>query len=211
MPIVVEPVARLIDEFARLPGIGPKTAQRLTYHLLRAPADQAHALADALVRVKDKVSFCSVCYNITERNPCEICSTDTRDRSLICVVEEPLDAGYSNTPVRFTLPVTKEEKKRLQATKLVVERRYHYRHVAAGLAWKAAALLPDNSPEAADVLNTAGNWLKAKHEKQADRFYQAIEKRCPKTEIGKQAVAKHWFVDDTGPWSDAEDKLLPSD
>jgi recombination protein RecR len=92
MPIVVEPVARLIDEFARLPGIGPKTAQRLTYHLLRAPADQAHALADALVRVKDKVSFCSVCYNITERNPCEICSTDTRDRSLICVVEEPLDA-----------------------------------------------------------------------------------------------------------------------
>ena len=135
----------------------------------------------------------------------------TGKRPLTEDVEEPVDAGYSNIPVRFALAVTKEEKKRLQATKLVVERRYHYRHVAAGLAWKAAALLPDNTPAAADVLNTAGNWLKAKHEKQADRFYQAIEKRCPKTEIGKQAVAKHWFVDDTGPWSDAEDKLLPSD
>ena len=133
----------------------------------------------------------------------------TGKRPLTEDVEEPVDAGYANKPVQFTLPVTKEEKQRLQATKLVVERRYHYRHVAAGLAWKAAALLPDNSPETADVLNTAGNWLKAKHEKQADRFYQAIERRCPLTETGKQAVAKHWLVNATGPWSDAEAKLLP--
>ncbi len=91
MPILVEPMARLIDEFARLPGIGPKTAQRLTYYLLRAPAEQAHALAEALVAMKDRVSFCSICYNITESDPCEICGSPTRERSVICVVEEPLD------------------------------------------------------------------------------------------------------------------------
>jgi recombination protein RecR len=91
MPILVEPVARLIDEFARLPGIGPKTAQRLTYFLLRAPAEQSHALAEALVAMKDRVSFCSICYNITENDPCEICGSSTRERGIICVVEEPLD------------------------------------------------------------------------------------------------------------------------
>ncbi len=91
MPILVEPMARLIDEFARLPGIGPKTAQRLTYYLLRAPAEQSHALAEALVAMKDRVSFCSICYNITENDPCEICGSSTRERGIICVVEEPLD------------------------------------------------------------------------------------------------------------------------
>ncbi len=107
----------------------------------------------------------------------------------------------------FALPVSAEEKKRLAATKINPELRYHYRHVAAGLAWKAAALMPDEAEETADVLNTAGNWIKAKHEKQADRFYQAIEKRCSKTTIGKEAVKKHWFVDTDGPWSSAESKL----
>ena len=91
MPIVAEPVARLIDELSRLPGIGPKTAQRLTYHLLRAPAEQSQSLAEALVRMKEKVTFCSVCYNITEKDPCDICDSSSRDRSLVCVVEEPLD------------------------------------------------------------------------------------------------------------------------
>jgi recombination protein RecR len=91
MPILVEPMARLIDEFARLPGIGPKTAQRLTYFLLRAPAEQSHALAEALVAMKERVSFCSICYNITENDPCEICGSSTRERGVVCVVEEPLD------------------------------------------------------------------------------------------------------------------------
>ena len=91
MRVVAEPVSRLIDEFSRLPGIGPKTAQRLTYHLLRMPAEQARALADAINQVKDRVSLCSVCYNVTESNPCEICKSETRDHSIICVVEEPLD------------------------------------------------------------------------------------------------------------------------
>jgi len=91
MQPVVEPVARLIEEFTKLPGIGPKTAQRLTFFLLRAPAEEAKALAEAILRMKERVTFCSVCYNITETDPCRICAGDERDRSLICVVEEPLD------------------------------------------------------------------------------------------------------------------------
>lgn len=121
---------------------------------------------------------------------------------LIEDAEEGEDA--TPKPVAFAVPVTAEEKKRLASTKLNPERRYHYRHIAAGLAWKAALLLPDGAEETADVLNTAGNWLKAKHEKAADRFYQAIERRCAKTQIGQEAVKKHWFSDLSGPWSDAE-------
>jgi len=89
--IAAEPVARLIEEFNRLPGIGPKTAQRLTYFLLRAPDAQARALAEAIVQVKEKITFCSTCFNMTERDPCLICASGERDRGIICVVEEPLD------------------------------------------------------------------------------------------------------------------------
>jgi recombination protein RecR len=89
--VTAEPVARLIEEFNKLPGIGPKTAQRLTYFLLRAPAEQSQALAEALVRMKERTVFCSVCFNITEHDPCAVCRDEHRDRSVICVVEEPLD------------------------------------------------------------------------------------------------------------------------
>jgi recombination protein RecR len=85
------PVARLIDEFHKLPGIGPKSAQRLTYHLLRAPAEEARALAEAILEVKEKTVLCSICQNIADRDPCAICSNPERDHSAICVVEEPLD------------------------------------------------------------------------------------------------------------------------
>lgn len=85
------PVARLIDEFHKLPGIGPKSAQRLTYYLLRAPADDARALAQAILEVKDKIILCSACQNITDSDPCAICSNPERDHGAICVVEEPLD------------------------------------------------------------------------------------------------------------------------
>ena len=91
MQTTVEPVARLIEEFAKLPGIGPKTAQRLTFHLLRLPADSSRALAEALVHMKEAVILCSSCLNITDKDPCTICRGETRDRSQICVVEEPLD------------------------------------------------------------------------------------------------------------------------
>ena len=85
------PVGRLIEELNKLPGIGPKTAQRLTYFLLRAPKEQAQALAEAILAVKERVGLCSLCQNITEADPCLICRNSGRDHSIICVVEEPLD------------------------------------------------------------------------------------------------------------------------
>ena len=90
---LIAPVARLIDEFSKLPGIGTKTAQRLTYHMLRAPADEARGLAAALVAVKEQVAYCGICCNITDIgvDPCAICADDRRDAARICVVEEPLD------------------------------------------------------------------------------------------------------------------------
>ena len=88
---LIEPVARLIEAFARLPGIGPKTAQRLTYHLLRAPDTEARALATALVAVRDEVVFCDDCFNISDAPTCPICRDPGRDALRLCVVEEPLD------------------------------------------------------------------------------------------------------------------------
>ncbi len=86
-----QPVSRLIEELHRLPGIGPKTAQRLAYFLLQAPEGQARALAEAIVIVKEKVILCSVCQNITEMDPCFVCQDEGRDHTKICVVEKPLD------------------------------------------------------------------------------------------------------------------------
>ncbi len=84
-------VSRLIQAFNRLPGIGPKSAQRLTYHLIRMDEDEAYALSEAIRNVKEKIDFCESCQNITEVNPCAICSDSSRDNSRLCVVEEPLD------------------------------------------------------------------------------------------------------------------------
>ena len=88
---VIEPVARLIEAFARLPGIGPKTAQRLTFHLLRAPDAEARTLAAALIAVRDQVVFCQRCFNISDQPLCPICRDPSRDDTRLCVVEEPLD------------------------------------------------------------------------------------------------------------------------
>jgi recombination protein RecR len=85
------PVAKLIEELHRLPGIGPKSAQRLAYHLLRATNEEARALADAIVEVKERISLCTVCQNTTDVEPCSLCSDEARERTVICVVEEPLD------------------------------------------------------------------------------------------------------------------------
>ncbi len=86
-----QPVLRLIEEFNKLPGIGPKTAQRLAYFMVRAPSKEAHSLAEAILAVKEKITYCSVCYNITDVNPCAVCANPERDRAKICVVEEALD------------------------------------------------------------------------------------------------------------------------
>jgi recombination protein RecR len=89
--LIVEPVARLIDELSKLPGIGPKTASRLTFYLLRAEEEQSRALAQAIQDVKAQVTLCTRCFNITVDELCPICASSTRDQSKICVVEEPLD------------------------------------------------------------------------------------------------------------------------
>ena len=89
--LVIEPVARLIEAFARLPGIGPKTAQRLTYHLLRTSDAEARTLAAALVAVRDEVVFCERCFNISDAPLCPLCRDPGRDDTRLCVVEEPLD------------------------------------------------------------------------------------------------------------------------
>jgi len=91
MQVTPAPVTKLIDEFSRLPGVGPKTASRLTFYLLRNPVEHAVALADALRELHEKVVFCSQCFNIAESDPCPVCADEHRDQSIICVVEEPLD------------------------------------------------------------------------------------------------------------------------
>ena len=90
-PSTPEPIQRLIEAFHRLPGIGPKSAQRLAYHVLRTSEQEASALAQALLDVKQRIRFCSLCMNITEADPCAFCQDSRRDHTVVCVVEQPLD------------------------------------------------------------------------------------------------------------------------
>ena len=87
----VAPIARLVDEFSKLPGIGPKSAQRLAFYLIRMPETQARELAAAIIGVKEGVATCSRCFNLTESDPCDICADPDRDPQRVCVVEEALD------------------------------------------------------------------------------------------------------------------------
>jgi len=84
-------INRLVQELSKLPGIGPKSAQRITYYLLRAPREQTGLLADTIREVKQKITLCSVCYNVTDADPCPLCLSEQRDRSTVCVVEQPQD------------------------------------------------------------------------------------------------------------------------
>ncbi|MEY2543544.1 MAG: hypothetical protein QOE81_1005, partial [Verrucomicrobiota bacterium] len=107
-----------------------------------------------------------------------------------------------NLPV--VLKASAKEIQRLTANKINPDTRFHYRVVAGALAIKAAALLPNDSEELADVVNQAGVWVKDRDGKTGNRYYQIIEQRCAKTDIGRADIAKHWFVDQEGPWSEAE-------
>jgi len=91
MAKLTDSVERLVEEFAKLPGIGRKTAQRMAFYILKLRRDEALKLSQAILDVKDKVKYCSTCFNITEEDPCNICRDAKRDRSIICVVEEPKD------------------------------------------------------------------------------------------------------------------------
>ncbi|MCP4165458.1 MAG: recombination protein RecR [Chloroflexi bacterium] len=91
MQIVAEPIQRLIDALTRLPGIGPKSASRLAFYLLRAPAEQVQELSAAIGELQTSIVFCSRCQNLTIADPCSICNDPSRDIHILCVVEEPLD------------------------------------------------------------------------------------------------------------------------
>ncbi len=84
-------IGRLVQEFSKLPGIGPKSAQRITFYLLRSPEEKARSLAEALVTLKQRVNLCSTCFNVTESDPCPICRNPQRDVSQVCIVEQPQD------------------------------------------------------------------------------------------------------------------------
>ena len=88
---IAGPVAALINEFSKLPTVGPKTAARLVFYLLNRPRNEAQSLAEAILNVKDHVRFCTICYSLTENDPCELCTDERRDASIVCVVAEAKD------------------------------------------------------------------------------------------------------------------------
>lgn len=115
------------------------------------------------------------------------------------------DGNYTTVQKPMVLPPSKAELRRLHEHPITPDVRYHYRVIAARHALKAARLMEDNTEELADVLDTAGLWVKERDEKLADRIYSLIEKRCPQTQLGKAVLARHWFVDEKGPWRMAQE------
>src|SRR3989344_7575207 len=91
MSTLAKPLVKLIEAFERLPGIGPKSAQRLTFYLLHVPQEELEKFADALVSLKKNTKECQICFNVSETDPCPICADSQRDKSVICVVEQPID------------------------------------------------------------------------------------------------------------------------
>jgi recombination protein RecR len=96
------PLARLVGELEKLPGIGPKSAQRLAFYLLRIPRDEARQLAEAILEVKERIGVCSVCFNYTDQEVCDICRNERRDRAFLCVVAEPRDLLAMERTHEFT-------------------------------------------------------------------------------------------------------------
>ena len=97
-----KPLARLVGELEKLPGIGPKSAQRLAFYLLRIPIEEARQLAEAIVEVKERISACQVCFNFTDQPICDVCRNSRRDKSLLCVVAEPRDLLAMERTNEFT-------------------------------------------------------------------------------------------------------------
>ena len=97
-----DPLAQLVEELQRLPGVGAKTAQRLAFYILKTPREAVDRLADAMRTVKERVTYCSICNNITDQDPCWYCTTDSRDRRTICVVEQPENVSAVERTRDFT-------------------------------------------------------------------------------------------------------------
>src|SRR5690554_2090487 len=91
MSFYAAPISRLIEEFSKLPGVGNKTAQRLAFYILNMPKENAYNLSQAIIEAKEKIKNCSICYNITDTDPCAICKDAKRDNEVLCVVQEPRD------------------------------------------------------------------------------------------------------------------------
>lgn len=91
LPSTAEPIQKLVQEFSKLPGIGPKSAQRLAYFLLRAPEEQTRLLAESIISIKQQTSLCIICFNVTDTDTCLICRNQERDRTKVCIVEQPQD------------------------------------------------------------------------------------------------------------------------
>ena len=137
-------------------------------------------------------------------------SVDTERAEGVTLSKEYDDAKQrevvTRKPIKLSIPVTPAEKQRIAKNRPHPANRFHYRWVASALAWKAASLLPDGTEELADVLNKGGSWIQDRDAKGADKFIQAIERRCPKTQFGHAVRKKHWFVETPGPWSAPLDK-----
>ncbi len=91
LPPAAGPINKLIQELARLPGVGPKSAQRIAYYLMRAPAEQSRLLAESILAIKQEIKLCSICFNVTDTDPCAICANPQRDHTRVCIVEQPQD------------------------------------------------------------------------------------------------------------------------
>ena len=100
MSVLPQSVENVINEFSKLPGVGPKSAARMVYHFLRSPNKDATKLGNALIEMDEKIKFCSLCFNVTDKDICDICSSSLRDKNTICIVEEPLDVvAFENSGV----------------------------------------------------------------------------------------------------------------
>ena len=181
-----EPVAKLIDEFKRLPGVGQKSAQRLAFYILRRPLAEVESFADALREVKAKIVFCSICNNLTDVNPCLYCSNTKRDRSIICVVEEPYNL------------VSVEKTRSFRGL-------YHILHGSLSpmrglgpdelmLANLLPRLQPDNNAEveAATMEQTL-----AEYGVSADSIAKQIEPKEMKLTRGRNSSTKFWSIKDS--------------
>ncbi len=104
---IAGPVAALINEFSKLPTVGPKTAARLVFYLLNRPRNEAQSLAEAILNVKDHVRFCTICYSLTENDPCELCTDERRDASIVCVVAEAKDVYAIERTRRVSRPLSR--------------------------------------------------------------------------------------------------------
>jgi hypothetical protein len=199
-PYFAEPEQKALDDYVGLLKIGNDTRG--------SKKARADALWKAAKLIADHEGHALLDYDLPAAMAGRLAGRDV----------EPAEVAFSagkisyGEPIEFIPSVTAAEKKRLKSNISPALHRYHADYIAADLAWRAAQLMPDNDEQTATVLNTAGSWLKNGDDKAADRFYQAIERRCAKTKLGQEAIKRHWFVgtDETQDDSEAAPEAQPT-